>query len=79
MCILQVTHGGDNFRRTAPCPLCFSQIAARELRVFTSRQIKPVQVHFLTLQPPHMHNSSHCLLSLPARVNQDAGDIINIF
>jgi hypothetical protein len=44
MLAAQVTHGGDNFRRTAPCPLCFSQVAARELRLFTARQVTPIQV-----------------------------------
>jgi hypothetical protein len=41
---VQVAHGGDNFRRTAPCPLCFSQVAARELRLFTARQVVPIKV-----------------------------------
>ena len=28
-----ITHGGDQLRKTSPCPLCYSQIAARELRM----------------------------------------------
>jgi hypothetical protein len=54
---MQVTHGGDNFKRTAPCPLCFSQIAARELRLFTARQVKPIKVRlpWLVHVPLHVH------------------------
>lgn len=39
-----VTHGGDNFSRTAPCPLCFAQLAARELKLLTTHQIEPIEV-----------------------------------
>ncbi|KAL4855576.1 RING finger protein 10 [Chlorella vulgaris] len=35
-----VAHGGPELRKSAPCPLCYTQIAARELRL--------VQVHSVT-------------------------------
>eukprot|EP00195_Chlamydomonas_chlamydogama_P001548 CAMPEP_0202923498 /NCGR_PEP_ID=MMETSP1392-20130828/78481_1 /ASSEMBLY_ACC=CAM_ASM_000868 /TAXON_ID=225041 /ORGANISM="Chlamydomonas chlamydogama, Strain SAG 11-48b" /LENGTH=294 /DNA_ID=CAMNT_0049617181 /DNA_START=112 /DNA_END=993 /DNA_ORIENTATION=- len=35
-----VNHGGENLRRSAPCPLCFAPIVARELRLVTIRSVK---------------------------------------
>lgn len=36
-----VHHGGDQLRRSAPCPLCFAPIVARELRLVRVRAVPP--------------------------------------
>jgi hypothetical protein len=30
-----MTHGGEQLRRSAPCPLCYQPVVARELRLVT--------------------------------------------
>ncbi|GIL58713.1 hypothetical protein Vafri_13716 [Volvox africanus] len=34
-----VNHGGDQLRRSAPCPLCFAPVVARELRLVRVRRV----------------------------------------
>jgi hypothetical protein len=33
-----MTHGGEQLRRSAPCPLCYQPLVARELRLV---QVRP--------------------------------------
>jgi len=40
------THGGEELRKSSPCPLCFHQIVARELRLVSVRQVTPAKVMF---------------------------------
>ncbi|WIA20869.1 hypothetical protein OEZ85_005218 [Tetradesmus obliquus] len=34
-----MTHGGEALRRSAPCPLCYQPVVARELRLVTVREV----------------------------------------
>eukprot|EP00775_Hariotina_reticulata_P009333 gene9333-9497_t len=34
-----MTHGGEQLRRSAPCPLCYQPVVARELRLVQMRQV----------------------------------------
>ena len=45
-----MSHGGDNLRKAAPCPLCFQPIVARELRLVQISVLTPPKVH------PHPSN-----------------------
>ncbi|PNH10724.1 RING finger protein 10 [Tetrabaena socialis] len=47
---LLVNHGGDQLRRSAPCPLCFAPVVARELRLVRVRRVgRPAAGQSLTL------------------------------
>eukprot|EP00884_Botryococcus_braunii_P023287 jgi/Botrbrau1/9642/Bobra.0131s0019.2 len=39
-----MNYGGDNLRRASPCPLCYTPIAARELRLLRAVHVTPPKV-----------------------------------
>ena len=39
-----MNHGGDNLRKSSPCPLCFQPIVARELRLVQIKVVTPPKV-----------------------------------
>ncbi|GAB4820330.1 hypothetical protein N2152v2_007376 [Parachlorella kessleri] len=39
-----VNHGGPELRKSAPCPLCFTQVSARELRLVRVMQVQAAEV-----------------------------------
>ena len=39
-----VNHGGPELRKSAPCPLCFTQVSARELRLVRVMHVQAAEV-----------------------------------
>lgn len=37
-----MTHGGEQLRRSAPCPLCYQPVVARELRLVTVGKLNKI-------------------------------------
>ena len=42
-----VNHGGPELRKSAPCPLCFTQVSARELRLVRVMQVQAAEVRWV--------------------------------
>ena len=61
-----ITHGGDQLRKTSPCPLCYSQIAARELRMVRVYHVARPEVGSTRVWAAHLDAMHHFLFRASA-------------
>lgn len=59
------SHGGHELRKAAPCPLCYTQLAARELRSLRIHPVEPVPVDS-TLSLVLLRRPRDSIIPLPA-------------